>query len=51
MIDPDAPQRDHEVAGPWLHWIKSSLKRNDVHNGKTLGTYCFYPSATLSIIY
>lgn len=37
MADPDAPQRGNERAGPWLHWIQSAFKGNDVTNGKTLG--------------
>ncbi|CAF4916350.1 unnamed protein product [Rotaria sp. Silwood1] len=37
MVDPDAPQRGNEIAGPWLHWIKASFKENYVNSGTTLG--------------
>ncbi|CAF1154144.1 unnamed protein product [Rotaria sordida] len=39
MIDPDAPRRGNEVAGPWLHWIKASFKGNNVNSGTTLADY------------
>jgi len=39
MADPDAPQRGHEVAGPWLHWIQACFKGNDLSSGKTLADY------------
>ncbi|CAF1116059.1 unnamed protein product [Rotaria sp. Silwood1] len=39
MIDPDAPQRGNERAGPWLHWIKAGFVGNDINSGKTLADY------------
>ncbi|CAF3838656.1 unnamed protein product [Rotaria sp. Silwood1] len=39
MVDPDAPQRGNEIAGPWLHWIKASFKENYVNSGTTLADY------------
>ncbi|CAF3687975.1 unnamed protein product [Rotaria sp. Silwood1] len=39
MIDPDAPRRGNEIAGPWLHWIKASFKGNNVNIGTTLADY------------
>ncbi|CAF3730395.1 unnamed protein product [Rotaria sp. Silwood1] len=39
MVDPDAPRRGNEIAGPWLHWIKASFKGNNVDSGTTLADY------------
>ncbi|CAF0967437.1 unnamed protein product [Rotaria sordida] len=39
MIDPDAPQRGNERAGPWLHWIQAGFVGNDIKSGKTLADY------------
>ncbi|CAF2636170.1 unnamed protein product [Rotaria sp. Silwood2] len=39
MIDPDAPERGNERAGPWLHWIKAGFVGNDINSGKTLADY------------
>jgi len=39
MVDPDAPQRGNEIAGPWLHWIKASFTENNVDSGTTLADY------------
>ena len=37
MADPDAPRRGHEVAGPWLHWIRTGFTGNEIDRGTTLG--------------
>ncbi|CAF2988684.1 unnamed protein product [Rotaria sp. Silwood2] len=39
MVDPDAPQRGNERAGPWLHWIRTGFVGNDVSQGRTLADY------------
>ncbi|CAF4762401.1 unnamed protein product, partial [Rotaria sp. Silwood1] len=39
MVDPDAPRRGNEIAGPWLHWIKASFKGDNVDSGTTLADY------------
>ncbi|CAF1165828.1 unnamed protein product [Rotaria sordida] len=39
MVDPDAPQRGNEHAGPWLHWIHSGFIGNDLSQGRTLADY------------
>ncbi|CAF1014024.1 unnamed protein product [Rotaria sp. Silwood1] len=39
MVDPDAPQRGNERAGPWLHWIHTGFVGNDLSKGRTLADY------------